>query len=48
MIHTETNGDDLSLEIRGRLGDVIAEASAAAAQVVRHMTQCMELPGVIG
>lgn len=48
MIHTETQGDNLSMSINGRLGDLIDEASTAAAYVVCHMAQCMELPGAIG
>lgn len=48
MIHTETNGDGLTLEVSGKLGDLIDEASTAAADVVRHMARAMELPGAIG
>ena len=45
MIHAETKDDSLTVDISGRLCDLVDEASTAAAYVVRHMAQAMELPG---
>lgn len=45
MIRTESKDDSLTVDISGRLYDLVDEASAAAAYVVRHMAQAMEPPG---